>query len=168
VRSVRIALLIVVIVVLQTTLFSRLRIAGVAPELGLLIAVAIAYREGPVVGAVVGFVTGLAMDCFLATPFGLSALAFALTGYTVGVAQGGILRSSHLAAPLVGGLGSLAGGLIFAGLAVLAGQEQLVEWRTLLVVVIAASFNALLSYAVFPVAQWAARPPAPAGRHWAR
>lgn len=157
-RTLRIALVVVAAVVLQTTLFAELRIAGVAPELGLLVTVAVAYREGPVAGAAVGCAAGLLVDCFLVTPLGLSALAWSLTGYGVGVLQTGLLRASRWSAPLVGGLGSLAGGFVFVAVAVLAGQDQLVEWRTPVVVVVAAAYAAVLAPLVFPVARWAARP----------
>ena len=86
----RLALLILAVVVLQTTVFSAgLRVSGVMPDLGLVLTVAVAFYLGPDRGAVFGFVAGLAVDLFLSTPLGLSALSFAVVGYAVGVVQGG-------------------------------------------------------------------------------
>src|SRR5262249_23636566 len=65
IRRIRLALVILGAVVLQTTLFTHLRLFGVAPEVGLVIVVAVAYDHGPETGAMFGFVTGLAMDMFL-------------------------------------------------------------------------------------------------------
>ena len=70
----RVALLIAVTVLLQVTVFPHVRIAGRVPDLGLILAVAIAFEYGPEAGAIVGFVAGLSYDLFLATPLGLTAL----------------------------------------------------------------------------------------------
>jgi len=94
IRRIRLGFVILVAVVLQTTVFTHLRIDGVAPEVGLVCVLAVAYEEGPNAGAMFGFCMGLAMDLFLTTPLGLSALSYAVTGYAVGVFQSQIVRSS--------------------------------------------------------------------------
>ena len=53
------------------------------------LAAAVAYYGGPQLGAIYGFTAGIAIDCFLTTPMGLSALSFALVGYGVGALQTG-------------------------------------------------------------------------------
>ena len=80
---------------LQTTLFTHLRIDGVAPDIGLVAVLAVAYEDGADTGAIFGFIMGLAIDLFLTTPLGLSALSFAITGYAVGVFQAGMVRTTR-------------------------------------------------------------------------
>jgi rod shape-determining protein MreD len=156
----RLALLILAVVVLQTTVFSAgLRVFGVMPDLGLVLTVAVAFYIGPERGAAFGFVTGLAVDLFLKTPLGLSALSFALVGYGVGVVQGGVVRSSRWAAPIMGALGGLAGGVLFVGVGALAGQDQLLALSSVRIIVIASVYDALIAFAVFPIARWAIRAP---------
>ena len=87
IRYLRLALVVITAVVLQTTLFTHLRIDGVAPDVGLVCVLAVAYEDGPDTGAWFGFVMGLSIDLFLTTPLGLSALAYALTGYAVGCSR---------------------------------------------------------------------------------
>lgn len=157
-RGTRLTAAVVVTVVLQVALFPSLRLLGTVPDLGLLLAVAVAYRDEPETAALVGFAAGFGYDLFLATPAGLSALAYALTGYGVGVLQGGLLRSPRWVAPFLGGLGGLAGGLVFAGMGVLAGSEALSDWRTLSVVARAAAYDALLAPFVFAAAGRLLRP----------
>ena len=94
--------MIVVCVVLQTTLFTHLRIDGVGPDVGLVAVLAVAYEDGADTGAIFGFLMGLAIDLFLTTPLGLSALSFAVTGYAVGVFQAGVVRTTPWLAPLLG------------------------------------------------------------------
>ena len=72
-------------VIVQVTVFPHLRIFGVVPDLGLVLAVAVAYRLGPEAGALTGFAAGLGYDLFLETPLALSALSYALTAYAIGV-----------------------------------------------------------------------------------
>ena len=66
---------------------------------------------------------GLAMDLFLTTPLGLSAMAYAITGYAVGVFQAGIVRTTPWLAPILGGVGGLFGGLVFITVGALVGQR---------------------------------------------
>ena len=94
IRAIRLVLLLIAVVLVQTAVLPHLRIAGVAPEVGLVATVAVAFVAGPEAGAVFGFAAGLALDLFLSTPLGLSALAWSLTGYAVGVLQGAVLRAS--------------------------------------------------------------------------
>ena len=165
----KLALAIVVGVALQTTLFSAgLRVFGVTPDVGLVLTVAVAYYQGPERGAVFGFVAGLVIDLFLNTPFGLSALSFALAGYGVGVVQSGLVRPPRWVAPIMGVLGGLVGGALFVCIGALAGQEELLSIRSLKVVLIASAYDTLLAFVAFPVARWATRPTSGEVRGWAR
>lgn len=156
----KLALAIVVGVVLQMTLFSAgLRVFGVTPDVELVLTVAVAYYLGPERGAVFGFVAGLVIDLFLNTPFGLSALSFALVGYGIGVVQSGLVRAPRWVAPIMGVLGGLAGGALFVGIGALAGQEALLALRSVKVVLIASVCDALLAVVAFPIARWATRAP---------
>jgi rod shape-determining protein MreD len=152
----RLTLLVIVTVVLQTTLFPDLRFFGIAPDLGLVAAIAVAFCLGPERGALYGFCNGLVMDLFLQTPLGLSALSFALTGYAAGVVQSGLSRASRWFPLGFGGLGGLAGGLVFVVVGALAGEDQVLMFRTLQVLTVAAAYDALLAVGMFPVARWAA------------
>lgn len=161
VRGIRLALLLIAIVIVQTTILPYLRIAGVVCELGLVATVAVAYREGPETGAIFGFAAGFCTDLFLQTPLGLSALSFALTGYLIGVVQGALLRSSWWVAPVLGGLGGLIGGALFVGIGALVGQEQLFALRSLRIVALAALFDAIVAPIMFPIVGYALRGPGP-------
>ena len=69
-RFVGIALVIVTALVLQSTVFSELRLFGVRPELMFLVTILLALLGGPSEGAIVGFVSGMAQDFMLNQPKG--------------------------------------------------------------------------------------------------
>jgi rod shape-determining protein MreD len=155
----RLALLILAVVVLQTTVFSAgLRVFGVMPDLGLVLTVAVAFSLGRERGAVFGFATGLAVDLFLSTPLGVSALSFALVGYGSGIVAGGLLQPSRWVAPTMGALGGLAGGVLFVAISAVAGREELLSLASARVILIASVYDALLAFAIFPIARWATEP----------
>lgn len=145
----RVTALLVVTVVLQVAFFPHMRLAGRVPDLGLVLAVAVAFDHGPEAGAIVGFLAGLAYDLFLSTPLGLTALAYALTAYAVGVLQGGMLRAPRWFTPMIGFLAGLAGGLLFVGIGLLAGVDGVHGNRAFATVGIAAVYDGLLAPFVF-------------------
>jgi rod shape-determining protein MreD len=159
IRRIKLALVILVAVVLETTLLTHFDIDGAIPGLCLLCVLAVAYEDGPESGALFGFAMGLVLDLFLITPIGLSALSFALTGYAVGVFQAGIVRTSPWLAPVLGGLGGLFGGLVFITVGAVVGQDQLLSMHGVQVVVVSALYDALLAPLVFPIVRRIARLP---------
>jgi len=154
-RWLRYFLVLLTLVVLQTTVFPDLRVFGAVPDLLLVATIAVGYERGPDAGAVFGFVGGLAVDCFLSSSFGVSALAFALVGYGVGVFQSGLLRSSRFIAPVLGGIGGLVGGALWVVIAAVAGKDDLITGYSARIVVIAAVYDALLALLIFPFVHWA-------------
>jgi rod shape-determining protein MreD len=157
IRRLRLLLVVISAGVLQTTLFTHLRVDGVAPDVGLVCTLAVGYENGPESGALFGFVMGLSIDLFLTTPLGLSALSYAVTGYAVGVFQSGMVRSTPRIAPIVGGLGGLFGGLVFITIGAMVGQDGFLSFASLKTVIIAAAYDALIAPLVFPVVRRAAR-----------
>src|SRR4029078_6163261 len=59
VRASRIIALVTLTVIVQVVLFPHIRLAGRVPDLGLVLAIAVAFDHGPEEGAISGFVTGL-------------------------------------------------------------------------------------------------------------
>jgi rod shape-determining protein MreD len=156
IRRIRLSLVVVMLVVIQTTVFPHLRVLGAMPDLVLLATIAVAYEDGPDTGAIFGFASGLTLDLFLATPLGVSALTFAIIGYLVGVFQGGMLRPSGWVAPVLGGVGGLAGGALFVVVASIAGEDGLLNGHSVKIIVVSAVYDALLAPLIFPIGRWAA------------
>ena len=152
-RTLPLALLAITTVVVQVSFMPHLRLFGGVPDLGLVLAIAVAYYDDAETAAIVGFVTGLGFDLFLGTPVGASALAYAVTGYLTGVVQAGLIRSTRWLPSALGGLGGLVGGLIFVGIAILAGTDSLIRAGTMRVVASAAVYDAIAAMIVFPLVE---------------
>ncbi len=84
-RAVKAGVVLVILLILQLELFASIRFFGVMPELMLGAAVASGWHGGPNDGAIMGFASGFLVDLYLASPMGLSALSYALTGYLLGI-----------------------------------------------------------------------------------
>lgn len=157
VRLGRLGLLLVLLIVLQTSVFPHLRIAGVVPDLGLVVAVALALRYGPEVGAGFGFAAGLASDLFLQTPLGLSALAFGLTAYLVGLTQNAFVRPAWWVAPVVAAASGIVAGAIFVAFGAVVGQSQLWDLRSIRTILLSGVYDGVVALVLFPLAVAVAR-----------
>jgi rod shape-determining protein MreD len=90
----RAALVALVALVLQISVVADLRVAGAVGDLMLVVVVAAGLTGGPDRGATYGFALGVLYDLVLDTPFGLSALTYALVGYSVGLVGAALMRTS--------------------------------------------------------------------------
>jgi rod shape-determining protein MreD len=148
-RLLRLGVLVAFVVIVQVAVFPHLRLFGVVPDLGLLLALAVGYQEGPEWGAVAGFLAGFGYDLFLETPVGLNALTYAVVGYTIGVLESGLFRSPRWLPSILGLLGGLAGGLFFIGIGVLAGVDAVKGTQGVRTIALAAVYDAILAPFVF-------------------
>lgn len=81
----KVALLIVIAVILQTLVVSRISILGVTADLFLVLTVLVGLGAGALQGALLGFFAGVIHDMIFFQPLGAHALIFVLTGYFAGM-----------------------------------------------------------------------------------
>lgn len=147
----------VVTVVIQLTVFVDVRVAGVAPELLVLLAVLAGFLGGPDRGPTVAFAIGALWDIYLPTPLGLSAIVFALVAFAVGSVEAGLFHDSRVQVWVLAGGGTMAAVIGYALLGEVVGQRGLIDLAMLKVAVLAGIMNALLAPLVVPVMRWALR-----------
>ena len=123
----RIALLLVVAVLVQTALAPDLRFGGVAPDVMVVVVICAGLTGGAEAGAWVGFWAGLLTDMFLtSTPIGLSALTYCLTGAAIGALRASVLQERRTLVPVAGLVGTAGAVLLFVAAGDVLGQHQLV------------------------------------------
>jgi len=124
--------------VAHATLTPLISVAGVTPDLPLIVVILLALRRSPEFGCVAGFVTGLLQDAAGGGLIGVQALTKGVIGFGIGIA-GGRLRVSQ---PLVQ----------VPGLVVLTVAEGLARFALLQIFRFPAPFGELMAYVVLPQA----------------
>lgn len=142
-------------VLVHTAVLPQLRLFGVAADLLLLLGIAAGLAAGADRGAVVGFVAGLLADCFLQTPFGLSALTYSLVAYAVGAFQATVLHAGRWIPIVTTLVASAVGVVLFAAIGMVLGQEHLVSLRLVTIAAVVALLNAAASPVVVRLMRWA-------------
>jgi rod shape-determining protein MreD len=83
-RYARYVFVLIILLVVQGTLIPFISLAGVTPDVLLILAVIIALREGQIPGTIAGFVIGLIGDLAIGDFLGPGALTKTLAGFTAG------------------------------------------------------------------------------------
>lgn len=158
---VRLVLLLLLGILLQTTLMPDLQLREVRPDLMLLITICVGLTGGPEQGAIAGFGAGLLTDMFMTTtPVGLCALTMCLVGFIVGSLRGAIMpevRSLWLA-PGAALVATAGGVVLFVLLGVVLGQSQLSAGgvhHVLKIAIIEGVWNAILAVPTERAVSWA-------------
>lgn len=84
-RIVVTAVIVIVAHLLQCTIFASLEIAGIKPNLMLIVTASFGFMRGPREGMIVGFASGLLIDIQYGDMIGFYALIYLITGYINGL-----------------------------------------------------------------------------------
>lgn len=121
----RVSLVLVLALTLQLGVGSRLEVFGVQGDLMLLVAVSAGLAAGPDRGAAVGFAAGLSFDLLLQSPFGLSALTYALVAYLAGSLQDSVLRAAWWIPVVTAATASALGVILYGVFGTVVGEDLL-------------------------------------------
>ena len=152
---VRVAFVIFVVLIVQSTIMLSLRVGGAHPDLLWLLPITAALLDGPETGAIVGFWAGLAFDLVLPTPFGLSALVGCLLGYATGSLTAAVDPRATWLKPVAALTGSVAADMLFAVLGAILGQQQMVQVDFLALFLVVAVSSVVLVLPVSRMMRWA-------------
>jgi rod shape-determining protein MreD len=150
--------LLVLAVVVQVTLLSRLGLPQATPDLVVVTVVALGLALGPTRGAIAGFVGGMLVDLAppADTPLGINALVYLVIGYVTGF----IIDPRDRTVPLLMGIVGLAVGgatLAVATIEALLGSDRVAWDRLPLLVLTSALYGVALAPLVVPGVTWLAR-----------
>lgn len=155
----RTSLLLIAGYVLQIGLFGDLSLFSVHPEVLLAIGIGSAVAWGAERGAIVAFAGGLLVDLGLSGRFGVTGLAWGLTGYGIGLVAEALARRSRVIDAALMFAGGALGTIAYAVVAALFGAGTLGEDDLFVIVAMVGLWNAVLSPAVVPVSRWAGQHP---------
>jgi rod shape-determining protein MreD len=149
--TLRIALIVIVGVILQTSFFSYLSIFGVTPYLLPVVVVCIGLLGGAVVGAVSGFAAGFLLDSILLQTLGVSSLVLLSVGYLAGRYREGFeFKGLGVPALLSGGFTLLAT-TAFAALELLLGVDATVSLLVVREIFLQSLMAIAFGFAVYPI-----------------
>jgi rod shape-determining protein MreD len=80
----RLGAMLIITILLQTTLAPHIRVLGASPDFALLAVVSVGLLRGSEIGALFGFVLGVAISIGVFAPLGLSSLVLVVVGYFSG------------------------------------------------------------------------------------
>ena len=139
----------------QETLFADVRWQGAGADLILLLAIAAGIAAGPVRGARVGFVLGIAFDLLVTTPFGLSALCYGLCAFLAGLIEPHVFQAKRFITPVTVAVAGGLGTLLYASLADVFGVRSALTVNVFRIVIAVALANLVLGVPFVRVARWA-------------
>lgn len=148
----RLLLVVVTALLVQLSLVSGLPVWGAVGDVLLVVVVAVALAD-PDRAAQYGFVIGLAYDLLLGSPFGLSALVYALIGFGVGRVAAWLADPNRWTQVLVAVFAGVAAMLTMVGVALLLGLSYSVS-EVATIVAVVGLWNAVLIVPAIGVAGW--------------
>jgi rod shape-determining protein MreD len=150
-RGLAVAILVLVTVTLQISVFDHLSVRGVVPDLAMLVVIGAALSRGADYGALIGFAAGLIID--LAPPAdhiaGRWALSLLVVGYVTGLVRTES-RPSFVSMVLAVAAGVFVGTSLFAMSGLVLGEPGVSVGSALRVIPLAVVYDVLLTPLVVP------------------
>lgn len=153
----RFALLLVAVLLVQSSLLAQLTFFGTVVDLALLVTVVTGFNGGADRGATVGFFAGFATDITVHTPFGLTMLVLGLVGYFAGRFGSMVTESVRAVRAFAAGVGCVSAGVLFALLAWLLDLEFVTQASTVRIAAVNATAAVVLNPLIERAARWALR-----------
>lgn len=153
-RWTRLVLVALILLGLQTTLFSDLRPFGVMLPLMLLFAVSAGAVHGSEVGAITGLVVGAMYDCVLTTPFGLASIVIGSAGYLAGLLVFFVREPTWWSRIIVVVVVSAIGESMFPVALSTVGFDGWLDSRVLWIAAVVAMFSVALGLLLVPLSRW--------------
>ena len=162
--SLRLVLLGLATVLVQTAGFSQISFLGATPDIAPLVLASAALLAGPVPGAVFGFGVGLLVDLALLQTLGVSSLVYVIVGWFAGRVRETIRDSQVTLLPLaVGALATLMALVLFSLLQFLLGVEAPVSLELLRQIISTVLITTLLALPVHALVRRLLAPALPEG-----
>ena len=130
-RWFRLVLVSLLVLSLQTTLFSEVRPFGYAIQILAIFVASAGATHDVYVGAVAGLVSGFMYDAILATPLGISALVLGVVGATAALMLQPFRDPTWWLRLLVIGVAAALGEVVTPLLKAVVGLDGWLEWRIL-------------------------------------
>jgi len=150
-RQVFLGCSLLLVFILQLAVIPQFKILGVQPDLILVLAVVVAVQDGPVEGAIIGFIGGMMLDLASHQVVGVGAFSKALAALFAGLLKDFFMTYSILLPVLLVFLASIFELSLHQLALMMLGQEQLPPFKLVGLVLPAALFNVLTVFVVYTI-----------------
>lgn len=155
---VRLIMVGLVLLTLQTSILGGIRFGGFAGDIMLGASVAAGLVAGAEYGALTGFVLGVMFDLVLVTPLGVSPLAYGLVSFAFGALKATItVGTAWWLTVVFVAAGSASGIVLFAVIGSFIGQQGWVNVSLVPNALIVGGLNGLIAVPLSRVMKWALR-----------
>lgn len=142
----RLAVMALVVVLLQTAALSQVSLLGASPDIAPLVVASVGLLAGPVAGALMGFGVGLLTDVALLQTLGISSLVYVIVGHYSGLMRDNARDPQATLLPLAAGaLGTFAALTVFSLLQFLLGFEAPVSLELVRQIISTVLINTLVA-----------------------
>lgn len=154
VSLIKLFIIVILAVVMQTTIAPYLMVLGAKPDVALVIVVSLALMRGPIWGSIIGFFIGLLMDTALVQTMGISSFLYTLAGYFSGRISGRTDPASWVPPLATVFTATLLVQVLNGVIMFLLGVEASAGFVIFRVVLPTAFLNALLASPAFAICRW--------------
>jgi rod shape-determining protein MreD len=156
-RWFRLVLVSLLVLSLQTTLFSEVRPFGYAIQILAIFVACAGATHDVYTGAVAGLVSGFMYDAILATPLGISALVLGVVGAAASVMLQPFRDPTWWLRLLVVGVAAALGEVVTPLLKAVVGLDGWLEWRVLGAMFVTFGAACLFAAPMITLARWTLR-----------
>lgn len=145
----RLALMALVVVLLQTSALSQVSLLGASPDIAPLVVASVGLLAGPVAGALMGFGVGLLTDVALLQTLGISSLVYVIVGHYSGLMRDNARDPQATLLPLAAGaLGTFVALTVFSLLQFLLGVDAPISFELVRQIISTVLINTLIALPV--------------------
>lgn len=140
---------------LQTTILNELRPYDVCLQSMLLLSACAGLAKGSETGAIAGFAFGYMYDMVLTSPLGLSGVVFAATGYVAGTANNFVHESTWWSRMIIGPVACMLGSFVMPVALEMVGIEGSLTGSVFRVAAVVGISSAMFTEPGVRVCRWA-------------
>lgn len=138
---------------LQSNFFSWFTIAGIKPNLFIILVLCIGLFAGRATGSILGMIFGLLLDIFIGTKIGTSGILLGVVGFAGGYLDKNFSKDSKLTIILMCMGATLFFELVDYFISVFIYQMEIELLRVFTIIAIEAIYNAILVIIFYPLIQ---------------
>lgn len=136
---------------LQSNFFTWFNIAGIKPNLFIILSLFIGIFIGKTYGTTIGVIIGLLLDFFMGSAIGINAISLGTIGFLGGVFTKNFSKDSRITIMLMSCVATFAAELIYYIFQIILFDASIQLFRFIKIISIEVLFNAMIIIIIYPI-----------------